>query len=319
MKRAEILERLGFHVPANKVKRVIVHSDIAAEADDQFAIVHHLLTPTENIVGIIAANFEWKYRTLPALKSMRLQSMEKSYAEGKKLLQLMDIDDVPVFKGALDCIGDSGDLPISEGSRFIIEQAMQECEEPLYVVLQGTLTDLAVAYLTEPKIAEHIEAAIWIGGGAYPDGGMEFNLQQDIRAAQVLFQSPINIWQVPKNAYSQMRVSFAELMTKVKPCGPLGEYLVEGIFRVNNDFAKTLGRNSFTHGETWAIGDQPTVSVLLESDAGAKFHMEKAPLIGNDMTYTVDPNGKLIRVYDDIDTRLTTADLFAKLELCYRR
>ena len=319
MKRAEVLERLGFHVPANKVKRVIVHSDIAAEADDQFAIVHHLLTPTENVVGIIAANFEWKYRTVPALKSMRLQSMEKSYAEGKKLLQLMEIDDVPVFKGAPDYIADREKLPISEGSQFIIEEAMRESEEPLYIVLQGTLTDLAVAYLTQPEIAERIEAAVWIGGGTYPEGGMEFNLQQDIGAAQVLFQSPMKIWQVPKNTYSRMRVSFAELMTKVKPCGALGEYLVEGIIRVNDDFAKTLGRHSFTHGETWAIGDQPTVSVLLDSDACARFHMERAPLIEDDMTYTSDPNGKLIRVYDDIDTRLTTADLFAKLELCYRR
>lgn len=318
MKRVEVLEKLGFHVPANKVKRVIVHSDIAAEADDQFAVVHHLLTPTENVVGIIAANYEWKYRTLPALKSMRFQSMEKSYAEGKKLLELMGIDDVPVFKGALDCIDDLSDLPISEGSQFIIEEAMRESEEPLYIVLQGTLTDLAVAYLTEPKIAERIEAAVWIGGGKYPEGGMEFNLQQDITAAQVLFQSPMNIWQVPKNTYSGMRVSFAELMTKVKPCGALGEYLVEGVIRANDEFARTLGRNSFTHGETWAIGDQPTVSVLLESDTSAKFHMEKAPLIKKDMAYEANSNGKLIRVYDEIDTRLTMADFFAKLELCYR-
>lgn len=102
MKRSEILGRLGYQVPDIKKKRVIVHSDIAAEADDQFAIVHHLLTPTEDVVGIIAANFEWRFRTIPNLREQRLQSMEKSYAEGKKLLELMEIDDVPLYKGAAD-------------------------------------------------------------------------------------------------------------------------------------------------------------------------------------------------------------------------
>lgn len=59
MKRAEVLKRLGYEVSDIKKKRVIIHSDIAAEADDQFAIVHHLLCPTEDVVGIIAGNFEW--------------------------------------------------------------------------------------------------------------------------------------------------------------------------------------------------------------------------------------------------------------------
>lgn len=53
MKRAEVLKRLGYEVSDIKKKRVIIHSDIAAEADDQFAIVHHLLCPTEDVVGII--------------------------------------------------------------------------------------------------------------------------------------------------------------------------------------------------------------------------------------------------------------------------
>ena len=70
MKRSEILQRLLFSVPDIKKKRVIVCADIAAEADDQFALVHHLLTPTENVVGIVAGNFEWRFRTIPALKPM---------------------------------------------------------------------------------------------------------------------------------------------------------------------------------------------------------------------------------------------------------
>ena len=73
MKRVEILQRLGFSVPDNRRKRVIVHSDIAAEADDYFAVAHHLLTPSEDVVGIIAANFEWRFRAIdhPAMRARR--------------------------------------------------------------------------------------------------------------------------------------------------------------------------------------------------------------------------------------------------------
>lgn len=144
MKRAEVLKRLGYEAPDIKKKRVIIHSDIAAEADDQFAIVHHLLCPTKDVVGIIAGNFEWRFRTIPALKPQAGHSMEKSYEEGCKLLKLMDMDDVPIYHGAKDFIENRADLPTSEGSRFIIEEAMRECEEPLYIALQGTLTNLAV-------------------------------------------------------------------------------------------------------------------------------------------------------------------------------
>lgn len=318
MKRDEILNRLGYQVPEIKKKRVIVHSDINAEADDQFAIVHHLLTPTEDIRGIIAANYEWRFRTIPSLKEQQGTSMEASYHEGEKLLKLMEIDDVPLYRGAKDQIEDTEHLPESEGADFIIEECMREDDTPLYIALQGTLTDLAVAYLRKPEIADRITAAIWIGGGAYPEGGRESNMQQDIVASQLLFTCPITLWQVPMNAYANCYISFAELMTKVKTCGSVGNYLVERMLSVNDWYGKVPRRMQFPHGEVWSIGDQPTVSLLLESDAGSHYHTEQVSL-NIDMTYQPNPNGKEIRVYDSVDKRLMMEDFFAKLELCYKR
>ncbi len=316
MKRQELLKKLGYSVPENKIKRVIVHSDIACEADDQFAIVHHLLTPSENVVGIIAGNFEYTYRTIEALKSLRYTSMDKSYAEGEKILKHLGIDDIPLLKGAKDCIHDKNDLPVSEGSEFIIREALRKSEEPLFIALQGSLTDLAVAYLTEPKIADGIEAAIWIGGGSYPDGGVEPNIQQDVLAAQILFESPIKIWQIPMNVYSHSYVSFAELNLKVRNKGKIGQYLYENMISVNDWYGRAPRGIAFPQGEIWSIGDQPTVSVLLQSVGTGHFHEVKAPLINDDMTYSENPDGKLIRVYDKFDMRVTAEDLFAKLELC---
>lgn len=317
MKREEVLQRLGYTVPDIKKKRVIIHSDIAAEADDQFAIVHHLLCPTEDVVGIIAANFEWRFRTIPSLKPMAGHSMEKSYEEGQKLLELMDIDDVPLFRGAKDFIRDKEDLPWSEGAQFIVDEALRDVDEPLYIALQGTLTDLAVAYLLHPEIAEKITAAIWIGGAAYPQGGRESNLQQDIYAAQVLFDSPMPIWQVPVNVYGGVNISFPELIAKVRPCGELGAWLCDNMFAVNAFYGKVPQRMDFPQGELWSIGDQPTVSALLENPSGQMRHIERAPHIRDDMTYEENPEGKEIYVYDGIDRRLLLDDFFARLQMCY--
>jgi inosine-uridine nucleoside N-ribohydrolase len=74
---------------------------------------------------------------------------------------------------------------------------MKDDPRPLYVLFLGPLTDLASAYLQEPRIANRL-TAIWIGGGAYPSGSIEFNLSNDIHAANVVFSSPIPLWQVPR-------------------------------------------------------------------------------------------------------------------------
>lgn len=319
MKREQILERLGFCVPDNRKKRVIVHADIAAEADDNFAVIHHLLSPSEDVRGIIAANFEWKFRqsTHPAMQAQRLTSMEQSYEAGRRLLERMEIDDVPILKGASDFIEDRDRPPLSEGAEFMIREAMRECEEPLYIALQAGLTDLAAAYLTEPRIAERITAAIWIGGGAYPAGGEEPNLRQDVYAAQVLFDSPVKIWQVPMNIYAGMNISLSEVISRVKPCGKVGAYIVDVMLKINEFYGQIPLRMDFPHGELWSIGDQPTVSVLLENAAGRRYHVIRAPHIRDDMTYEENPDGKEIWVFDQIDRRLTMEDFFAKLRLCY--
>ncbi|MDD5850521.1 MAG: nucleoside hydrolase [Firmicutes bacterium] len=216
-----------------------------------------------------------------------------------------------------DCITEENLVPVSEGSEFIVQEAMRESDEPLYIALQAGLTDLAAAYLTEPKIAEKITAAIWIGDGAYHGGGKESNLQQDIEAARILFDSPLPIWQVPLNVYGGMNISFAELVGKVKPCGKVGALLAEKMFAVS-DFCGSLPiRTEFPHGEIWSIGDQPTVSVLLENPSGQRYHEERAPRILDDTTYGPNPDSRAIRVYDGTDRRLTMDDFFEKLALCY--
>jgi inosine-uridine nucleoside N-ribohydrolase len=225
----------------------------------------------------------------------------------------MAIDDVPILKGARQEFPDKEHPPESPGADFIIAEAMKDDNTPLFIALQGCVTDLAAAILKEPRITRRM-TAIWIGGGRYPDGKGEFNMLQDVLAAQILFESDMPLWQVPSNVYGGMNITLSEIVTKVKPYGAVGQYLAEEMIAFNTQMGAHTGLGQFPHGETWSIGDQPTVSVLLQN--GAVWHIEHAAVNG-DMTYKMSETGREIRVYDEIDRRATMEDFFAKLALCY--
>lgn len=316
MKRDEILRRLGFSVGHYKKKRVLILSDIKTEADDPFAIVHHLLSPTEEVRGIIACHSESKFDKAPALAFLKGTSTETSYQEGRKILEYMEMDDIPLFRGARYPLESLDALPESEGAERIIEEAMKEDDLPLFLACQGALTDLAIALKKEPAIAGRM-TAILIAGAPYPAGGPEPNVEEDVLAAQAVFASELPIWQIPSNVYCTAELSLAEVVAQVKPCGKIGAYLCEEMLAVNDFYAQVPFPMDWPHGETWSIGDNPTVFVLLQSQNRRCWHTAKAPLIADDMTYVENPAGREIRVYDYVDSRLGMGDFFAKLHLCY--
>lgn len=304
------MEKYRFTVPEQKRVRMIINTDAKNEADDQFAIVHHLMTPKFVVRGIIAAHFEDKH------PGSDYGTMQRSYDEVVKLLDLMELTSEygdKLYKGANVPMPAENTLVFSEGAQFIIDEAMKDDPRPLYVAFLGTLTDMAAALMVEPQVAEHC-TCIWIGGGAYPEGGGEFNLSRDIHAANIVFGSKIPVWQVPKNAYKQMNVSLAELQDRVAPVGVIGKYLFDQMVELNNERAN----QPWPHGESWCLGDSPTVTVLLEEHERVNYHLVPAPVVEEKtMRYLPRENAKLIRVYHTIDVRLTMEDFYSKLKLNY--
>lgn len=293
-----------FEVPEQKKIRLIINTDAKNEADDQFAIVHALLTPRFVVKGIIPAHFGERRTTA---------SMQESDDEVVKLLELMNLTGrIGVFKGAEKAIPNEQTPVMSEGAELIIREALSDDPKPLYVIFLGPLTDLAAAYLKEPSIAGRL-TAVWIGGGAWPNGEPEFNLSNDINAANVVFQSDIPLWVIPRNVYSSIRVSIAELAVKVKPCGAIGAYLYQQLV----DFNHQMGGNArWPKGEMWSLGDSPAVSVLLD-DHEYGYEIVPAPRVTKDMHYVHHQKDRLVRWYHFIDPRFTLEDMYAKLQLHY--
>ncbi len=302
----------AFKVPDQKKIRYIVHTDCKNEADDQFTLAHIMMTDKLDVKGIIAGHFkEGNNGRYP-----ENGTAQASLDEVNLILELMGLTGTcPVFKGAEEGIPDEHTPIVTDAARFIIEEAMKDDPRPLFIGMQGAITDLACAILMEPAICSRM-TCIWIGGGDYPEGAEEFNLMSDIHAANVVFSSSMPLWQVPTGTYKQFAVSLAELQVRVRPYGRIGRYLFEQMTALNDRLSDLP---QWPHGETWCLGDEGVICALLEDRERRSGYKEiDAPRFGADMKYLPGNSGRKIRVYHNMDVRLDLEDLYAKLMINYR-
>lgn len=298
----------AFQVPEQKKIRYIVHTDCKNEADDQYTLAHILMTDKLDVRGIIAGHFDRANQG----RYPEHQTAQASLDEVHLILDLMGIDHYPVFKGAETGIPDQDTPIITDAARFIVKEAMREDPRPLFIGMQGAITDLACAILMEPRICERM-TCIWIGGGDYPEGGQEFNLMNDVHAANVVFASSMPLWQVPMSVYKQFAVSLAELQVRVRPYGKIGRYLFDQMVALNDRLAAVP---QWPHGETWCLGDEGVICALLEDRERRGGYTEiSAPRIGADMRYLPGDKNRRIQVYHTMDVRLDLEDFYAKLQL----
>ena len=282
-------------------RRVIINTDAKNEADDQFAIVHALLSPTLDVRGIVPAHFGTE-RTETSLAESR--------AEVDLLLELMGLtDQVVLADGAPQAIADGRTPADSLGARLIIEESkLAAPDDPLFVTFLGPLTDMASAILLDPEIVHRSVIVVWIGGMGYGVDwnypAVEFNLRNDIPAANVVFDSGITIWQVPASIYSMVSVGYAELEEKIGGTSKLADYLI----------TQLVEWNAAHHGEpieSRSLGDSPAISLVLNPRGGV-FRTIPAPRFSGEGGY-LPGSGHPVRVFDAVDVRYLLEDMFAKL------
>ncbi|MDR7320003.1 MULTISPECIES: nucleoside hydrolase [Catenuloplanes] len=287
---------------------MIIDTDAKNEADDQFAVVHALLSPSVDVRGVIAAHFGIR-------PGRGERGMPDSRAEIDLLLGHLGMrDTVRAENGAAFAMPDAHTPVPSAGADLIVAEAMR-ADGPLYAAFLGPLTDMASALLIEPRIAERDLVVVWIGGPGYDGldpspGRPEFNLANDVVAANVVFRSALTVWQIPRSVFTQTAVGYAELEDRVAPCGPLGRYLVDQLVEWNAAHADTVM-------EYRCLGDSPAVAVIINPTAG---QYESRPAYGFtwDAEYDTRTAYRPIRVYRTIDARFMFEDLFAKLRRAAR-
>lgn len=308
----------GYAAPS---ARLIIDNDFSGDPDDLYQLVHHLLSPSVEIRAVIASH-------LRPGDAMDPSEHTATNAElvARDVFARMGLDSTElIHRGAERALVDVTTPHDTPAARAIIAEAMRDDTDlPLFVAAGGGLTDIASAYLLEPRIAGRL-TLIWIGGSEH-DGlavppvdamPIEYNLLIDVMAGQVLFGADdLEIWQVPRNIYRQCLVSDTELRRRVAAKGPLGQYLYDEV-RAIVDVVREHGMPAY---ETYALGDSPLVLLtalqsVFEPDSTSSFHVEKpTPQLTADGTYRPVRGSRSMRVYTQVDVRLMFEDFYLKLE-----
>jgi len=304
-------------------QRIIIDNDFAGDPDGLFALTQHMLCQSVDVRLIVGSHLHeheaWSGATDQAAAAA---------AKATELLELLGLRGrMPVLAGAEHALAATGKPPLTPAAEAIIREALRDdADAPLYYCAGAGLTDIATAWLNEPRIGRRMTLA-WIGGPEYagtarPPGPREaeYNLTIDRRAVQVVFnQSDIEIWQVPRSSYRQMIVSYAELLARVRPTGAIGEYLVGNVEQVMRMVASMPAKQRMNLGETYILGDSPLVTLTAlqapfqPDPSSSQYVLRARPTIDDTGEYGKPAGGRPIRVYERIDTRLTFEDLYARL------
>ncbi len=285
--------------PERKV-RMVLDTDTYNEIDDQFALVYALLSPERlSVEAIYAAPFHNNRSSGPG------DGMEKSYDEILRLLDFLGVAaDGFAFRGSTEYVGAARQPQDNAAVRDLIDKALASpADDPLYVVAIGAITNVASALLLEPEIINHI-VVVWLGGHHlnWPHT-REFNLAQDVPAAQVALDSGVPFVIVPcMGVTSHLLTTLPELQATIGGTNPVGDYLCQ-IF-------KEYRPDSF--GASSVIWDISTIAWLLNSD-WAPSNLVHSPVLTDQVTWSVDQSRHLARVANFVHRDPIFRDLFHKI------
>jgi len=285
--------------PTGKV-RMVLDTDTYNEVDDQFALAYALLSPEKiKLEAVYAAPF----------KNNRSESagdgMVKSYEEILRLLKFMGKSaDGFAFKGSGSYLQDISKPIESDATKDLIKRAMASSpEDPLYVVPVGCITNIASAILIEPEITKNI-VVVWLGGnGLHWPHQKEFNLRQDVLAAQVVLNSGVPFVIMPtRPVISHFHTTIPELKYYLEDKNELSDYLYNIVVEYSG------GR------EAWSkvIWDVTAVAWLV-NPSWVPTNVVHSPVLTDQVTYSIDNSRHFIRMAYAVNRDAIFRDLFQKL------
>lgn len=309
---AERFEKLQ---PPSGTVRMVLDTDTYNEIDDQFAVVHALLSPEKlKVEALYAAPFFNRRSTGPD------NGMELSYEE---ILRLLDRLNAPArnmaFRGSPGFLQDYEHPYASAAVDDLIQRAMKS-EEPLYVVAIGALTNIASAILIEPKIIEKI-VVVWLGGNAlhWPHN-VEFNLAGDDLAAKLVLDCGVPLVLIPcAGVTTHLRTTVSEIERYVQGQGAIGDYLAETFKAYNNDhyaWSKEIWdvvAVAFLLNAQWVPSNIVPSPIIALNVAARERAKDSYPWIDNPLTWSFDPSRHPIRCAYYVDRDPIFRDLFQKL------
>ncbi|MFQ6131633.1 MAG: nucleoside hydrolase [Armatimonadota bacterium] len=259
-----------------KPRRCIVDTDCGNEVDDQHAVTYAILAKELKVEGVCVEHHN------------RPGSLDRNFAEAQKVVELIGAaDEVPVLRGAPKPMPDPQTPVDSAAVDFIIERALDPDEKPpLFLIPVGPLTNVASAWLKEPRIAERV-VVVWLGGT--PEGmTREFNARNDLNANRCVANSNLQCYFMPASVGVRVLVTDAQAHRYMSQC-PIGKYLA------------SLWSGSRGLFDVGAVG----------ACINPNWFQTRRARVGDDLLYVWDKAGPFY-VHTDIDADKVTRDFLKR-------
>ena len=302
---------------------VIFDTDADNEVDDQHALAYLLFSGDVFAVEGVTVN-----ATSSPVDGVTYSDVSDHYDEAKRVMQLCGVwNSIPLYTGAqgsFEEIKDYIDQPDFDGHEavdFIIEQALRERGQELILLPVGKLTNIALALLKEPAIAENVRI-VWLGSN-YPRpgehnqdwciGSMNYILDQDVPfdMVTVRYGDP--------SGTDAVKVTQAQILHRMPGKGPrLSEPVIGrhgGEFYTWGDYSANL----FEHYGMWGnppgrpLFDQAAVAIVRDED-WAESYEHPAPVYIEGQWIERPDNPRTITIWEWFDIYGIINDFFVSMD-----
>lgn len=290
-------------LPSKRVDAVL-DTDTYNEIDDQFAVAYALRSADKiHLEAIYAAPY------LNDRSTSAGDGMQKSYDEILRILSRLKVDSGKfAFTGSKQFMRGAGVPVESPAAADLVSKAMQPRDGLLYVLTIGAPTNVSSAILMEPRIKDKI-VVVWLGGQPFDwRTAREFNLQQDIHASRVLYDSGVPLVDIPtKNVSEHLRTTVAEIEQFLRGKSAIADYLATEFVK----YAKAhMPSASFAYSKV--IWDISAVAWLIEPK-WIPSKLSPSPVLTDDFRYEQRPGRHLVRVATEVNRDRVFDDVFRKL------
>jgi inosine-uridine nucleoside N-ribohydrolase len=279
-------------------KKIILDTDTYNEIDDQFALAYAMLSPDKvELLSVNAAPF------LNSRSTSAADGMEKSYNEIFRIMKLVDPDaNIPVYRGSTSFLTDKN-TPVESPACDNIINTVMNSDELVYIVAVGAITNVASAIIKCPEIVNRT-VVIWLGGHAlHWQDTREFNLKQDVAAAQIVLDSKVPFVQIPCNGVcTEFLTTVPELEYYLRGKNELCDYLI--------DIVRSYTKKPY--GWSKVVWDVTAIAAIVEPSA-LDMVIIPTPILTNDCHFAKDDARHPFIYVRRIRRDPIYADMFEKL------
>ncbi len=199
---------------AHEPTKVILDTDIGTDVDDAVALALILCSPELELAGVTCVYGDVTLRARMVLKLLALRGVTNVPVMTGAKQPLLGLR--PVYwaghegKGLLEPEDEALEPAPEHAVDFIVRAAL-EAPGRIHLVAIGPLTNVALAFLREPRLAQALAHLTIMGGSVRGPGALhlpyaEHNIRCDPEAAHVVFSSGAPITMVPLDVTTQVTI-----------------------------------------------------------------------------------------------------------------